>query len=51
LSVINGIGTKTIKDLKRHYKTRDDLKFALKDDMVSLDDDVVLKLKKYLEVD
>ena len=45
---INGIGEKTIADLKRRYHSMDELISDLRDDKVSLRDDVVEKLKKEL---
>lgn len=45
---INGIGNKTLKDIKRIYSDIDELKVALKEDTVSLRDDVVVKLKDAL---
>lgn len=47
---INGIGWKTIKDLKRIYLNRDELIEALKNDKVPLRDDIVVKLKKHFGI-
>ena len=49
LDKIKGIGTKTLEDIKRTFKSMADLKKALKEDKVSLRDDVVEKLKKELK--
>jgi len=49
LDKIKGIGTKTLEDIKRTFKSIADLKKALKEDKVSLRDDVVEKLKKELK--
>lgn len=48
LSKINGIGGKTLKDIKRMYKSLDELKVALQNDSVGLRDDIVSKLKENL---
>ena len=44
LSNINGIGKKTVKDIRRMFKDMDSLKTALKNDTVGLRDDIVDKL-------
>jgi len=49
LDKIKGIGTKTLEDIKRTFKSMADLKKALKEDKVPLRDDVVEKLKKELK--
>ncbi|MFW6172958.1 MAG: hypothetical protein ACOC5T_04370 [Elusimicrobiota bacterium] len=48
LSYINGIGKKTVADIKRVYKDLNELKRALKSNKVPLRDDVVKKLKEEL---
>jgi predicted membrane protein len=48
---IKGIGKETLVDLKRTYNTLEDLKNALKDDKVSLRNDIVEKLRKYFNID
>lgn len=48
LAKINGIGKKTIKDIKAIYSSLDDLIESLKSDKeIPLRDDVVSKLKSY----
>lgn len=48
LTKINGIGKKTVKDIKVMFKDVNALIVALKEDRVPLRDDVVLKLKEEL---
>ncbi len=48
LSNINGIGKKTVKDIKLMFANIDSLKVALRDDKVALRDDVVSLLKSIL---
>ena len=45
---INGIGEKTLKDIKRVYSSVDELIIGLEGDSVSLRDDIVYTLKKVL---
>lgn len=47
---IKGVGKQNIADIKKHYKTHDELKIALKKNNVSLRNDVVEKLKKFYKV-
>ena len=47
---IDGIGPKNIKDIKRLVKTIDELKELIKQDLLPLRDDIVIKLKGSLEL-
>ena len=47
---IDGIGSKNIKDIKRLVKTIDELKELIKQDLLPLRDDIVIKLKGSLEL-
>ena len=51
LTKINGIGLKAVLDLKKHYNTFDELRFALQNDKVSLRDDQVDMLKKHFNIE
>jgi len=44
---VSGIGSETLKDIKRLYDSIDELKKDLQNDKVPLRNDVVVKLKKY----
>lgn len=48
LSKINGIGSKTVDDIKKMFKDIPELKMALECDSVGLRDDIVSKLKEKL---
>lgn len=48
LILINGIGEKTVKDIKVIFVDLEDIKNALRDDRVALRDDIVEKLKREL---
>lgn len=48
LNQINGIGKKTVKDIKLMFDNLDSLKVALRDDKVALRDDVVSLLRETL---
>lgn len=50
LSQINGIGKKTIDDIKKIYTSVEQLKLALKENNCPLRDDQVIKLKEYFEI-
>ncbi len=50
LSAIKGIGRETVADLKRIYKNMDELTEALRNDKVSLRNDIVKILKDNLIV-
>lgn len=44
---IKGLGKETLKDLKRIYSTEEELKEALLEDKVPLNNSIVKKLKEY----
>ena len=46
---IKGVGKKTVEDIKRIYNSTTELRKAIKKDKVPLRDDIVKKIKKYLE--
>ena len=53
LEIINGISTKTIRDIKRIYSADDEDRLIrdLINDKVTLRDDVVVKLQKYYDLE
>ena len=48
LTKINGLGRKSLEDIKKQFDTLEELKDALVDDKVALRDDIVEKLKEVL---
>jgi len=48
---VDGIGPKTVKDIKRIYGSIDELSSAINADKVPLRDDIVDKLKTYLNLE
>lgn len=48
LTEINGLGKKSLIDIKKQFSTLEDLKEAIVEDKVALRDDIVEKLKEVL---